>query len=232
MLHQIQGDVPAVHQAAEAAIALSQEQGFPHWLSMGRMLQGWATALQTPDADGLEQLKSGLAAWRATGSELLRSYFLSLLASAQQKTGQVEEGLRTLNEALESVEEHGERFYEAELYRLKGEGLLMQQIKSQRSKVKGQKFKKLRTDLELRTQDSGLRTDSAEECFQRAIDIARRQGAKSLELRAAMSLGGLWQGQGREAEARQLVAEVYEWFSEGFATPDLQQAKALLEQGA
>ena len=119
--HEIRGDLPAVHQTAEAAITLSQEQGFPHWLTMGRMLQGWASAMQRPAGDGLKQLKSGLAAWRATGSELLRSYFLSLLAAVQQQKGQVEEGLRTLDEALESVEEHGERFYEAELYRFKGE---------------------------------------------------------------------------------------------------------------
>ena len=94
---------------------------------------------------------------------------------------------------------------------------------SQRSKVKGQKSK------HLRTQDSELRTDSAEECFQRAIAIARRQGAKSWELRATMSLGRLWQEQGKTAEARRLVAEVYEWFGDGFETHDLQQAKALLE---
>ncbi len=212
MLHQIRSDLPAVHQTAEAAIVLSQEQGFPHWLTMGRMLQGWAAAMQTPAGDGLEQLKSGLAAWRATGSELLRSYFLSLLAEVQQKKGQLEEGRRTLDEALESVEEHGERFYEAELYRLKGEGLLNAERRGQKELPAVHHFSK------------------AEECFQRAIDIARRQGAKSLELRAVMSLARLWQRQDRISAGRQLVAEVYGWFSEGFDTPDLQQAKALLEE--
>ena len=230
MLHHMRGEPTAVQAMAQAAISLSEEQGFPHWLTMGTMLQGWASAMQHTDGaagDGLEQLTNGLAAWRAAGSELLRPYFLSLLAEVQLDRGQTEEGLRSLDEALQTVEEHDERFYEAELYRLKGEGLLGQEVQGSRFKVQGQRKR-------LRSPESGLRTDSSEseDCFQRAIDIARRQGAKSWELRATLSLARLWQTQDRGAEARQLVSEVYGWFSEGFGSPDLQQAQRLLKQSA
>lgn len=214
ILHQIRGDLSASSEAATAAIAVSQEQGFPHWLAMGRMLQGWAAAMQTPTDDGVRQLEKELAAWRATGSELMRPYFLSLLAEVQQHSGRVADGLGSLDEALRAVEEHGERFYEAELYRRKGESLLAQE-------GGGQEFRKLSAP-----------SSAAEACFQRAIDIARRQAAKSLELRAAMSLGRLWQAQDRTAEARRLVAEVYEWFGPRLETPDLHQARTLLERWA
>ncbi len=212
MLHQIRGDLSASNEAATAAIAVSQEQGFPHWLAMGQMFQSWAAAMQTPTGDGFARLQKGLAAWRATGSELLRPYFLSLLAEVQQRNGRVADGIDSLDEALRTVEEHGERFYEAELYRRKGEGLLTQEIEGRK------------------VTHRGLHTSTAEACFQRAIDIARRQAAKSLELRAAMSLGRLWQTQDRAAEARQLVAEVYRWFDPGLETPDLHQARTLLER--
>jgi predicted ATPase len=121
------------------------------------------------------------------------------------KEGQAEEGLRVLAEALALVEKTGERFWEAELCRLKGELLL---------KAEG-----------------GVRSAelTAEECFHQALDIARSQQAKSLELRAAMNLSHLWQQQGKRAEARELLAPIYSWFTEGFDTPDLQEAKALLE---
>lgn len=222
MLHQIRGDLSASNEAATAAIAVSQEQGFPHWLAMGRMLQGWAAGMQTPTGDGLAQIEKGLAAWRATGSELLRPYFLSLLAEVQQHSGQVDDGLDSLDQALQAVEEHGERFYEAELYRRKGELLLLSAERGMQNAPRHKQPQEL----------SAVQHSASEACFQRAIDIARRQAARSLELRAAMSLGRLWQAQDRTAEARRLVAEVYEWFGPGLETPDLHQTRTLLERWA
>jgi predicted ATPase len=145
----------------------------------------------------------GLAAFQATGMRLQYPHFLALLAEAYGKAGQAEEGLSVLAEALALVEETGERYYGAELYRLKGELLLMQGDEAE---------------------------SEAEASFHKAIEVARRQQAKSWELRATMSLCRLWQRQGKREEARQRLAEVYGWFTEGFDTPDLQEAKALLEE--
>jgi predicted ATPase len=151
---------------------------------------------------GIAQICQGLAAFRATGTEAWRPYYLALLAEAQEKIGQAEEGLSMLAEALTLVAKTGERFYEAELHRLQGELLLQRAVPA---------------------------APQAEACFQQALAIARRQQAKSLELRAAMSLARLWQGQGKHAEARQLLAPIYNWFTEGFDTADLREAKGLLE---
>ena len=130
-----------------------------------------------------------------------------------------------LTEALATVDRAGDRFYEAELYRLKGELLLAQEIKSQKSKGKSQKSEK--TDPRSLTSDPQA---EAEMCFLKAIEIARQQQAKSLELRAVMSVAKLWQRQGKQDEARQMLAEIYGWFTEGFDTKDLQEAKTLLDE--
>jgi predicted ATPase len=147
-------------------------------------------------------MHQGLAAWRATGAEVFRSHYLALLAEAYGKAGQAAQGLTTLAEALAVVEGTGERWWEAELHRLRGE-LLWQYPKA--------------------------RPEEVEACFQQALDIARRQEAESLELRAAMSLVRLWQQQGKRAAAYELLAPIYGWFTEGFDTADLHEAKALLE---
>ncbi len=153
-------------------------------------------------------MRQGLAAARATGVELGRPADLAQLAAACGKAGQTEEGLTVLAEALAVVDETGERVYEAELYRLKGELTLAQSsVQSLESRVK-----------------------EAEACFLKAIEIARRQQAKSLELRATMSLARLWRQQGKQKDAHQMLAEIYGWFTEGFDTADLQEAKALLEE--
>ena len=148
-------------------------------------------------------MQQGLAAWRATGAEAVTPYILALLAEVYAKAGQREAGFTRLAEALAVVNATGERRWEAELYRLKGEGLL--------------------------AHTTGHDTE-AETCFRQALDIARHQEAKSLELRAAVSLSRLWQHQGKRVEARKLLAPVYGWFTEGFDTADLQEAKALLEE--
>jgi predicted ATPase len=203
LVHHFRREVQAVQERAEALIGLSTEQGFPMWLAYGTIMRGWALTAQGEGAEGIAQMRQGLVAHRATGAEIQRPYFLSLLAEAHGEVGQPEEGLTALVEALAIVDNTGERYWEAELHRRKGEFLLMKQ---------------------------GQKVGEAEECFRQALETARRQQAKSLELRVAMSLSRLWQQQGKQEEAHQLLAEIYGWFTEGFDTADLQEAKVLLEE--
>jgi len=219
-LHQLRREREAVKERAEAGIALSSEHGFPFWLARGTILQGWALAEQGKVEEGIAQMRQGLAAHRATGAEMNRPEYLARLAEAYGKGEQAEEGLNVLAEALRVVDKTGERVYEAELYRLKG------QLTLQKFQVSGSKFQ---VENSLGSSVQSLESE-AEECFLKALEIARQQQAKSLELRAAMSLSRLWQQQGKKDEARQLLAEVYGWFTEGFDTKDLQEAKVLLEE--
>lgn len=206
-LHQYRREEQATQERAEELIALSSEQGLPFLLAWGTMYQGWALAQQEQEEEGIAQIRQGLAASRAMGAGVGVPYWLALLAELYGKVGQVEEGLPLLTEALTVVDKTGERFYEAELYRLKGELSLQSNVQSPESRVK-----------------------EVEECFLQAIEISRRQQAKSLELRAVTSLARLWQRQGKRIEAHKLLSEVYNWFTEGFDTKDLQEAKALLEE--
>ena len=200
-------------------MTLSAQQGFPFLLAMGTIVQGWALAEQGQVGEGIGQMRQGVAAYQATGAEFPRPYFLSLLAEAYGRGEQVGEGLSTLAEALAMVDKTGERFYEAELYRLKG------QLTLQQGQVSGSAFHG--ADPHPLTRDPQA---EAEACFLKAIEIARKQQAKSLELRAVMSLSRLWQQQGKTKEAHHLLAEIYGWFTEGFDTKDLQEAKALIEE--
>jgi predicted ATPase len=209
VLHQLRQEGQAAQERAEAAMTLSSEQGFELWLKGGTIYRGWVLIEQGHAEEGIGQIRQGMAGWRATGAEVFRPYNLGLLAEAYGKGGQVEEGVTTVTEALATVDKTGERWCEAELYRLKGE-LTLQQASMQRLGAGVQK--------------------EAEECFWKAIEIARRQQAKSLELRAAMSLSRLWQQQGKRHEAHKLLAAIYSWFTEGFDTADLKQAKALLDE--
>ena len=189
-------------------MALATEQGFGYWLAWGMVIRGWALAAQGQAGEGMAQMRQGLAAIRATGTEIARSQDLGLLAEAQCTPGQAEDGLAAVAEALAFVGQTEERYYEAELYRLKGVLTLQLHATDQKSKVE----------------------EEAEACFQKAIEIAKHQQAKSWELRAATSLARLWQRQNKQAEARALLAEIYNWFTEGFDTKDLLDAKALLEE--
>ena len=200
-LHQLRREGALTHTHAEAVTALATEQGFPIWMALGPRLRGWALAEQGAVGAGLAQMRQGLAAWQATGARV-RPSSLTLLAGVYGQAGQPEEGLHMLAEAQAVAQATGERFWEAELVRRKGELLLM-----------------LATDHQA----------EAETCFHQAIEIARRQEAQSWELRAAMSLSRLWQHQGKRAAAYDLLAPVYGWFTEGFDTADLQDAKALLD---
>jgi predicted ATPase len=205
VFHQFCREVRTAQERAEAAISLAKEQGFPYWRAFGALLRGWALAHQGYVQEGIEQITQGLTAWRATGAEIARPYFLALLAEAHGIMRQPEAGLTTLAEALALVDKTEERWYESELYRLKGVLLLQQSLDNQAE---------------------------AEHCFQQAITIARSQQAKSWELRAATSLAKLWQQQGKRQEAHDLLAPVYNWFTEGFDTLDLKDTKALLDEFA
>jgi predicted ATPase/DNA-binding winged helix-turn-helix (wHTH) protein len=188
---------------ADVAIPLATEQGFAFCMTHTMPLRGWALAAQGQDEEGIAQIHQGMTGYRATGAELERPYWLALLAEAYGEVGQTEEGLRVVAEALAEVEKNGVRFCEAELYRLQGELLWRQAVPD---------------------------VAEAETCFHQALAIARRQQAKSWELRAAMSLSRLWQQRGKCDEARQLLSPLYGWFTEGFDTADLREAKVLLDE--
>ena len=187
-------------------------------LALGTILRGWALAEQGQGEEGIAQMRQGWPPGGPTGQSM-QPYFLALLAEAYGKVGQTEEGLTVLAEALAMVDKTGERYYEAELYRLKGE-LTLQKLPGVSSQLPVPKPQPPIPDPQA----------EAEECFLKAIEIARRQQAKSLELRAAMSLSRLWQQQGKQNEAHEMLSEVYNWFTEGFDTKDLQEAKALLAE--
>jgi len=202
ILHQLRREAPMTLERAETTLILSTEQGFAQFLAFGMIWRGWALAVQKQAEESITLIRQGLAAFQDTGAELFKTCYLALLAEAYKRMGQTEDGLRTLREALALVDKTGERFYEADLHRLKGDLLL------------------------------GLSADhqaEAETCFQQALAIARRQQTKSWELRAATSLGRLWQQQGKRANAYELLAPIYGWFTEGFDTADLQEARALLD---
>ena len=203
VFHQYCREGRAAQERAEAAISLATEQGFPLWRAAGSILRGWALAQQGQAREGSEQIRQGLLAFRATGSELLRPYWLALLAEAYGAMGQAAAGLPALAEALTLVDATGECWYEPELHRLKGALLLQQSADHQAA---------------------------AQACFQHALDVARALQAKSLELRAATSLARLWQQQGQRHAARRLLSDVYTWFTEGFDMADVQEARVLLEE--
>jgi predicted ATPase len=202
MLHQARRERQLARERAEALVALACEHGFPHWVAYGTIVCGWALAMQGQWEEGLTQIQQGLIAQQATGAAIARPCFLALLSEAHAAAGQTKAGLGVLEETLALVDHTGERHSEAEIYRLKGELLLQQAVSD---------------------------AIQAETCFHQSLAIARRQQAKSWELRAAMSLSRLWQQQGKQAEVHALLAPIYTWFTEGYETADLQEAKALLQ---
>jgi predicted ATPase/DNA-binding winged helix-turn-helix (wHTH) protein len=210
-LYQWRGAFPAAQQIAEASLTLATTQGFQLWAAQGTLRCGLLRAQQGSLEAGISQMQQGLKALRTTGAILTRAYFLIHLAEAYLHTDHPATGLVSLSEALTLMETTSERWWEAEGHRVHGELLLVQ------AHVGGP--------------EPGALCDgaAAEACFGRALTLARSQAAKSLELRAAISLSRLWQQQGKRAAARDLLAPIYGWFTEGFDTADLQEAKALLE---
>jgi len=203
-LHQLRREEHVVLEQAEAMITLCSEQGFAYNLAMGPLLRGWALTEQGQGEEGIAQMRQGQAALRAMGARIGHSADFARLADVYGKVGRAEDGLKLLAEALAGVQETVERFWQAELYRLKGELLLKTETRS--------------------------REGEAENCFQQAIAIACNQSAKSWQLRATTSLARLWQHQGKRKEAHKLLSDIHDWFTEGFDTKDLREAKALLEE--
>jgi predicted ATPase len=199
---QCRRDVAATQAHAEALLAVAAEHRLALRAAQGRLLRGWVLAMQGEAAAGVAYLRQALAS-PDVGPESLRSYWLAVLAEAYGRAEQPQAGLQVLSEAVTLMATTAMRWWEAEVYRLQGE---------------------LR--LHLPSPD----VHQAEAAFLCALDIARRQQAKALELRAALSLARLWQEQGPRAAAHQLLAEIYGWFTEGFDTVDLQEAKALLAE--
>ena len=204
MLHVFRGEVDVVEDSAGTAIALSTERAYPYWLAMASVWRGWALAQRGEPERGATEIRQGLGALQAIGVAFMRTLHLALLAEVHGKAGRPAEGLQLVDEALSAIAADGECVFAAEVHRGKGELLLMQGDAAE-----------------------------AEMCFQHALAVARGQRAKGWELRAATSLARLWQKQGKRADARALLQDVYNWFSEGFATADVRAARALLgELGA
>jgi predicted ATPase len=203
ILSQHRRDVVATQAYAEAMMALATTQGFVHRVAQGRIMQGWALAMQGDATTGVAHIHQGLAAVQCIGQKLYHPYHLALLAEAYGQAGQPAVGLPYLAEALTLVEATEERWWKVEVYRLQGE-------------------------LLLRLPHPDIPQATA--CLHQALAVARRQQATALELRAALSLSRLWQQQGKRPEAYALLAPLYGWFTEGFDTSDLQEAKARLEE--
>jgi predicted ATPase len=203
LLRRLRREEQAARELADSCVALSGEHGFPQWLGMGRIYRGSALAALGQIEEGLAEIREGLGAYRATGAGAERPTFFTLLAEAHWRQGAWQDGCATISEALDIIAENGERAYEAELHRIRGELVLVRSPADQ---------------------------GEAEACFRRALEIARSQRARSWELRAAMSLARLWQRQGMREKAHGLLGEAYGWFAEGFDTADLIDARALLEE--
>ena len=202
-IHQFRREARLTKAHAEALITLCVKEGFAEVLAAGQILRGWAMASDGEPDTGIEAIRCALNEWHATGARVRHVYHLGLLADAYGQTTTPTQGMRTVEEAIAVVRETGERHWEAELYRLKGELLLLPTTRAM---------------------------SEAQGCFHHAIELARERGAKSLELRAATSLARLWQHQGKRDDARDLLAPVHDWFTEGFDTADLKDAKTLLKQ--
>src|SRR5262249_2671845 len=184
-------------------LQLAEDKGTSWWKAFGMMEQGWLLALTGNVSDGAPLTASGITLWRSIGSMYWLPTFLSYLAMAYAELSQFDDAWRCLNEAMTAIERTRETWFEADVYRIAGEVVL----------------KSPQADAA-----------NAQTYFERALTVARQQHAKSWELRAAMSLARLWRDQGKLQQARELLAPVYGWFTEGFDTLDLKEAKALLEE--
>jgi predicted ATPase len=234
-VHQFRREWHTAQGRAETLITFAAEHELTLSIAWGTVLRGGALTEQGRITEGIAQMREGLITLQDMGAKLSLSYHSGLLAETYMKAGQTKEGLTHLTEALDMVDESEEHWWEAELHRLKGEFTLQQ------FQISGSKFQEKGTMgnayHDVSVTEAGMvggahptRAEEAEVCFLKAIDIASKQQAKSLELRAATNLARLWQQQGKKAEARALLASVYNWFTEGFDTADLQDAKALLDE--
>lgn len=203
IVYQLVGDIASLRDVADSMTALSTEHGFPQWLAFGRILDGWIQAEQGRGEPAIDQLRREIGEYRALGNDLWVPCFLSLLASAHLKRGAVSDGLAVVADALAIGEATGAQLWDAEFHRLEGELLLARDPTAARE---------------------------AERAFRQAVELARHHHTKSWELRAATSLSRLWQGQGKRPEAARHLTEIYNWFTEGFDTADLREARVLLDE--
>jgi predicted ATPase len=200
-LHVLRRESRSALAFAGKVITLCREKGIPFWEAAASINRGHALAMQGRSREGIAEASHAFSIYRAIGARVMQTVYLALLAEMHTVAGQVDAGLEAVGEGLVAANETGERFVEAELYRLRAELLRLQGREAQ-----------------------------AVADLHRAIDVARRQSARSWELRATLSLCRLWRSQGRFEEARRILAEIYGWFTEGFDTLDLLEAKALLEE--
>jgi predicted ATPase len=221
IVHQLRREPEMAQERAEQSIQVASEHGLMLYQGLAAIARGWALAEQGRHEEGIEQIRQGLAGYQATGTELVRPQCLALLAEALSKAHRSPEGLHVIEEALDVTQRNGDRYYEAELHRLKGK-LLLALPAGRAAQAAGGKGIFVETD----SSPAGR----AENCFNQAIAVARQQNAKSLELRAAISMAHLYQSQDRQSDARSYLAPIYENLTEGFDTTDMREAKALLAQ--
>jgi predicted ATPase len=202
MLQQFCADEATARAQADQALALTTEYKAPYYRAWSAILVNYALACEQPDAPTVAHLRESIAAFKATGARVRLPYYLGLLARVCGRAGQAGEGLEAIDEGMAEARAHNERWWDAELHRLRGELLI----------------------------EGGTGAHEAEAAYLRSIEIARAQQARALELRATTSLARLWRAQRRAADARRLLRELYAWFTEGFDTPDLQAARSLLAQ--
>jgi adenylate cyclase len=202
IVHGLRGDAVACSKVTKALRSVSEKGGFAYWAAWASFLEGWVLAQQAQLDEGIESMETGVAELQSLFGSLGNSIRLALLSEASGGNHEVDDALRTLEGALAMVGETDERIWESEIYRLKGEMLLRE----------------------------SSRPDQAGECFSKALQIAKAQYAKSFELRAATSLARLLRDTGRHQAARTMLAEIYGWFTEGFDTKDLKDAKSLLDE--
>jgi predicted ATPase/tRNA A-37 threonylcarbamoyl transferase component Bud32 len=236
LLHQ---NHEKVREMAERMLVYADEHVLPYYAGIGRIMQGWALAVQGENEAGIACMRKGIAELRAAEIEQQRTNYLGLLAEALCRAGRREEGLQVIDEALQTIEDTGERFSEAELYRIKGELLLSRSIADTHPSIVDDKtICILQTTSEIplipkpepQMPVNELVRAEAEACFYKAIEIANTQSAKTFELRASISLASLWLKEGRQAEAQEMLLPLFNWFTEGFETSDLKIARALLDE--
>jgi predicted ATPase len=206
-------ELHSCREQIDAAVKIATEHGFRHWVAQATAVRGWVLADAGEIEAGIEQIREGVATYSAIGAEVIRPWHLARMAEAYGQLGKMADARAVLDEAVASMGRREERLYEAELHRLRGDlalGSLGRRPTADRGAV---------SDRDLA---------EAEDCFQRAIELARRQGAKSLELRAVSSLARLWERRNKRVAARRRLGEIYRWFDEGFETGDLREARALL----
>ena len=206
--YQCRSNARQTLKLSDEGIKLAREYEIHHWLTGATMCKGWALANLGRMEEGIALLCEGLQNWRSMGSKTEAIRFITLLAERCLMSNRTKEGLSLIAEALQLIEETEDRLFQSEVFRIRGELLKTQKTRS----------------------GNGAACAESQDNFLRAIEIARQQKAKSFELRAAISLARLWTTTGKETQAKRMLTKIYGWFTEGFDTPDLKEAKALLDE--